>query len=131
MSRRTQRSAAAVLVLAACALAAAKATAAPAAAPARNCVPADLRYPFQPGGPKAFGVFNLRIAGGPCATAHRIAAAWMKRFEATFRAGRTIVPRSVGRFRFTTLPAREAQAFRERGRSAATTIWFDYRIPNG
>jgi len=117
---------AAVLILVACAL-----VPATAAASARNCNSADLRYPFQPGGPKTFGVFELRIAGGPCATAHRVAAAWMKRFETAFRAGRTVVPRSVAGFRFTTLPAREVQAFSERGRSATTTIWFDYRIPNG
>jgi hypothetical protein len=102
-----------------------------AGAPARTCNSADLRYPFQPGGPKTFGVFQLRIAGGPCATAHRVAAAWMKRFETAFRAGRTVVPRSVDGFRFITLPAHEVQAFPERGRSGATTIWFDYRIPNG
>jgi hypothetical protein len=29
------------------------------------------------------------------------------------------------------LPAHEVQAFSERGQSATTTIWFDYRIPNG
>jgi len=123
---------AALFILIACAVVPATAAgAARAASPARNCSSADLRYPFQPGGPKTFGVFQLRIAGGPCATAHRVAAAWMKRFEAAFRAGRTVVPRSVSGFRFTTLPAREAQAFRERGQSATATIWFDYRIPNG
>jgi hypothetical protein len=130
MPRRIRKSLGAVLVLVACALPAATTAATAASEPARGCNPADLRYPFQPGGPKAFGVFDLRIAGGRCATAHRVAAAWMKRFEVAFRAGRTVVPRSVAGFRFTTLPAHEAQAFRERGRSATTTIWFDYRIPN-
>jgi hypothetical protein len=121
---------AAVGVLIVCAIVPATATGA-AAPPARNCHSADLRYPFEPGGPKTFGVFQLRITGGPCATAHRVAAAWMKRFEAAFRAGRTVVPRSVAGFRFTTLPAHEVQAFSERGQSATATIWFDYRIPNG
>ncbi len=130
MRCRIRTSLGAVLVLVACALAAAAAATA-ASARSRGCDSADLRYPFQPGGPKAFGVFELRIAGGRCATAHEVAAAWMKRFEAAFRAGRTVVPRSVAGFRFTTLPAHEVQAFRERGRSATTTIWFDYRIPNG
>jgi hypothetical protein len=37
----------------------------------------------------------------------------------------------VAGFKFTTLPAHEAQTFRERGRMRNTTIWFDYRIPNG
>jgi hypothetical protein len=127
MPRQIRIGVAALLVVATCTLAAAKAT----ATPLRSCSSADLRYPFQPGGPKAFGVFELRIAGGPCATAHGVAAAWMKRFEAAFRAGRTVVPRSAAGFRFTTLPAREPQEFRERGRSANTTIWFDDRIPNG
>jgi hypothetical protein len=123
---------AAVFILIACAVVPETAAGAAAASPpARNCNSADLRYPFQPGGPKTFGVFQLRIAGGPCATAHRVAAAWMKRFETAFRAGRTVVPRSVSGFRFTTLPAREVQAFPERGESGRTTIWFDYRIPNG
>jgi hypothetical protein len=102
-----------------------------AAPPQRNCHSADLRYPFQPGGPRTFGVFSLRIAGGPCGTAHRVAKAWMSRFEAAFRAGRLIVPRAVDGFRFTTLDAHEAQEFRERGQMGATTIWFVYRIPNG
>jgi hypothetical protein len=127
MPRNLRLSVAAFLVVAMCALSGATA----AAAPGRACNSADLRYAFQPGGPKTFGVFELRIAGGPCATAHRVAAAWMKRFETAFRAGRTVVPRSVAGFRFTTLASHQVQAFRERGQSGATTIWFDYRIPNG
>ena len=127
MPRHIRIGVTALLVVVTCTLAAAKA----AATPLRSCSSADLRFPFQPGGPRTFGVFELRIAGGPCATAHRVAAAWMKRFEAAFRAGRTVVPRSAAGFRFTTLPAHEAQEFRERGQSGKTTIWFDYRIPNG
>lgn len=96
-----------------------------------SCRSADLRYPFEPGGPKAFGVFNLQIAGGRCAAAHRVAKAWMTRFEAALRAGHTVLPRSVDGFSFTTLPAHVAQTYRERGRMRAATIWFDYRIPNG
>jgi hypothetical protein len=42
-----------------------------------------------------------------------------------------MLPRSVAGFAFMTLPAHVAQTFRERGRLRATTIWFDYRIPNG
>lgn len=128
MSRRPWTVLAATLL---CAAACALPAVALGAPPARACNSSDLRYPFQPGGPKTFGVFQLRIAGGQCATAHRIAQAWMGRFEAAFRAGRLVVPRSVGGFRFTTLPAHEAQAFSERGQAGATTIWFDYRIPNG
>jgi hypothetical protein len=97
----------------------------------RGCRSADLRYPFMPGGPTTFGVFGLRIAHGPCATAHRVAKAWMSRFEAAFRAGHLIMPRSVDGFRFTTLDAHQAQEFRERGQLGTTTIWFNYRIPNG
>jgi hypothetical protein len=97
----------------------------------RGCRSADLRYPFQPGGPQTFGVFGLRIAQGSCTTAHRVAKAWMSQFEAAFRAGHLKVPRSIDGFRFTTLPAHEAQTFRERGQMKGTTISFDYRIPNG
>lgn len=117
----------AALLVAACLLPAT----ATGAASQRNCGSADLRYPFMPDGPNTFGVFGLRIAHGPCTTAHRVAKAWMSRFEAAIRAGRLIMPRSVDGFRFTTLPAREAQEFRERGLMGPTTIWFDYRIPNG
>jgi hypothetical protein len=107
------------------------ATAAAATASPRSCRAADLRYPFMPGQPNAFGVFELQIAHGPCTTAHRVAKAWMGRFETAFRAGHFTMPRSVDGFRFTTLSAHEAQAFRERGQMGATTIWFKYRIPNG
>jgi hypothetical protein len=118
---------AALLVVTAC-LPAAATAAAPAA---HTCHSSDLRYPFQPGGPKAFGVFRLQISHGRCVTAHRVAAAWMTRFEAAFRAGRVALPRSVAGFTFTRLPVHVAQTYRERGRARSTTIWFDYRIPNG
>jgi len=118
---------AAVVIAAACLL-----PAAAAGAPTpRGCNSADLRYPFMPGGPRTFGVFELRVAGGSCVTAHRVAQAWMTRFEAAFRAGRVRLPRSVDGFTFTTLPAHVAQTYRERGERQTTTIWFDYRIPNG
>jgi hypothetical protein len=96
-----------------------------------RCRSADLRYPFQQGGPKTFGVFKLRITNGRCRTAHRVAKAWMDEFEANIRAGRVKLPRQVLGFSFTTLPATEAQTYRERGRRRATTIRFDYRVPNG
>jgi hypothetical protein len=39
---------------------------APATAAAPTpCKAADLRYPFQPGGPKTFGVLRLTIARAP------------------------------------------------------------------
>ena len=97
----------------------------------RACASADLRYPFMPGGPRTFGVFHLRIAGGRCPTAHRVARTWMGRFERALRAGRVRLPRSVDGFRFATLPAHAAQTYSERGRRRATTIWFDYVVPNG
>ena len=31
------------------------------AATTQRCKSADLRYPFEPGGPKTFGVFKLRV----------------------------------------------------------------------
>jgi hypothetical protein len=101
------------------------------ARPTLTCKSVDLRYPFRPGGPKTFGVFKLRITGGNCGTAHRVAKAWMERFEANVRAGRVKLPRSVAGFTFTTLPANAAQTYRERGRRRTTTTRFDYRVPNG
>jgi hypothetical protein len=78
--------------------------AAPAAA-ATSCRSADLRYPFRAGGPKTFGVFKLRVTNGTCRQAHRVARTWMAE--------------------------NAAQTYRLRGRKAARTIRFDYRVPNG
>jgi hypothetical protein len=107
--------------------------AAPTASVARtvSCKSTDLRFPFQPGGPKSFGVFRLRIDGGRCATAHRVAKDWKKRFEANLRAGHDTLPRSVDGFTFTSLPVKAAQTFRMRGRKGKVTIRFDYVVPNG
>jgi hypothetical protein len=99
--------------------------------PARHCKSADLRYPFQPGGPNDFGVFRLQITGGKCATAHRVAKSWMNRFEANLRDGEVKLPRHVRGFTFKTLPATAAQTYRERGRKGTKTIRFNYRVPNG
>ena len=101
------------------------------AAPSVQCKSADLRYPFQPGGPKTFGVFKLRIAGGTCATAHRVAKEWMNTFEGDLLRGHLKLPKKVLGFAFTTLKPDAAQTFNERGRKGATTIRFDYRVPNG
>jgi hypothetical protein len=101
------------------------------AATTRSCRSADLRYPFEPGGPKTFGVFKLRVAGGTCATAHRVAKQWMNDFEGDLLRGHVRLPRSVEGFAFTTLPPDAAQTYRERGRRRSTTITFDYRVPNG
>jgi hypothetical protein len=104
-----------------------------AAAPAsRTCKSADLRYPFEPGGPRTFGVLKLRVTGGTCTTAHRVAKAWMRAFEKRLRGpGRLRLPRSVAGFRFMTLAPKAAQTYRERGRRASTTVRFDYVVPNG
>jgi hypothetical protein len=119
-------------VAAAVAVAALAVAAPPAgAAAAVRCRSADLRYPFQPGGPKTFGVFRLRVAGGDCRTAHRVAREWMDRFEGNLLRGHDRRPRHVFGFTFRTLPADEAQTFDERGRRDGTTIRFDYRVPNG
>jgi hypothetical protein len=96
-----------------------------------SCKSADLRYPFTRGGPKTFGVFDLKITGGTCATAHTVAKDWMKRFETALRAGHVRLPRSLDGFSFTTLPAKEPQEYRERGQKRGTTIRFEYRVPNG
>jgi hypothetical protein len=102
-----------------------------AGADVRHCKSSDLRYPFEPGGPKTFGVFKLRITGGSCATAHRVAKAWMKEFEANLDDGRVELPRTVAGFTFTRLPVRAAQTYRLRGRKQSKTMRFDYVVPNG
>jgi len=104
----------------------------PAHAATLSCKSADLRYPFRPGGPKTFGVFHLRITGGKCTTAHHVATAWMKRFEAGLRMpGKVRLPRKVEGFTFTSLPPTAAQTYRMRGVKESTRINFDYVVPNG
>ena len=92
---------------------------------------ADLRYPFRPDGPKTFGVFGLKVTGGTCKQAHRVARSWMAEFELELILGRVKLPRQVAGFTFTSLPPNAAQTYRERGRRGTTTIRFDYRVPNG
>ena len=102
------------------------------ARPALRCKSADLRYPFEPGGPKTFGVFKLRITGGRCATAHRVAKIWMEKLEASIHGpGPLKVPRRAGGFAFKTLRPTAAQTYNERGRRGRKTIRFDYVVPNG
>lgn len=106
--------------------------AAPAgAATMMTCKSSDLRYPFEPGGPKTFGVFRLRITGGSCGAAHRVAKEWMDRFEGELLRGHVRLPKRVFGYRFMTLAPTEAQSYNERGRRGATTIRFIYRVPNG
>src|SRR4051812_44989786 len=57
--------------LAAALLIAALAPATAGAAARRHCASSDLRYAFQPGLPSDFGVFELRVSGGSCSTAHQ------------------------------------------------------------
>jgi hypothetical protein len=118
-------------VIALLVLAALLATAPAARAAPTRCKSADLRYPFEPGGPKTFGVFKLQVTGGSCARAHRVARAWMAEFELEGLLGRVKLPRRVAGFRFTDLPPTAAQSYRQRGRKAGTTISFEYRVPNG
>ena len=118
--------------IAAIAFALALVPAAPAAAATRTCKSADLRYPFQPGGPKTFGVFHLRVTRGTCTTAHRVAKAWMTEFEERLRgAGESKLPRRIAGFPFTELPPTAAQTYRLRGVKGTTRINFDYVVPNG
>jgi len=119
-------------VLAATAIAVALSPATTADAKPASCRSADLRYPFEPGGPRTFGVFHLRIANGTCTTAHRVANAWMTRFEDNLRErGAVKLPRRVEGFAFTSLPPTAAQTYRLRGMKSTTRINFDYVVPNG
>ena len=97
----------------------------------RSCKARDLHYPFQPGGPKTFGVFKLTAEGASCARAHRVARSWMAEFELNLLLGKVKLPRKVAGFSFKSLPPGEAQTYRLRGRRGGTTIRFDYRVPNG
>ena len=93
-----------------------------------RCASADLRYPFQEGLPNDFGVWRLKITNGSCATAHRIAKTWQRRFE---QSSTGALPRTVRNFRFRQLPPNAAQTYRLRGTRGATVVRFDYVVPNG
>src|SRR3954452_10459132 len=103
------------------------ASAAVGAKPLR-CASADLRYPFRPGMPRDFGVWRLKVTAGTCATAHRVAATWQRRFEHSPPAR---LPRSVRGFRFRALAPDAAQTYRLRGTRRRTTVRFGYVVPNG
>jgi hypothetical protein len=118
-----------LLAVAAVALIALAATA--SAATARTCRSADLRYPFTKGGPDTFGVHKLKITEGDCATARTVAKRWMTRFERNLDAGHVRLPKRVADYTFTQLKPNAAQTYRLRGIRAATTIRFDYVVPNG
>jgi hypothetical protein len=105
--------------------------AAAANAKTRTCNSSDLRYAFMPGQPKFFGVHKLRVTGGRCAAAHRVAKAWMKRFEANLKRGSEKLPRHVSGFTFKQVPVRANQTFGLRGTRNGTVIRFNYVIPNG
>jgi hypothetical protein len=113
------------------ALAALLPASADAAAAIHICKSSDLRYSFNQGGPKDFGVFKLRISGGTCTTAHSVAKTWMRKFERNLHNGSEKRPRSARGFTFKSLPTKEPQTLRERGEKGLTTIRFNYRVPNG
>ena len=107
--------------------------AAPAAdAKTRSCSSADLRYPFEPGGKKTFGVFKLKATGATCMVAHHAAHAWMAEFEASLRGdGPLEMPRTAGGFRWKELRPNAAQTYRLRGTKGSKVVTFDYVVPNG
>jgi hypothetical protein len=105
--------------------------AAPAQAATHTCKSSDLRFPFQPGGPKTFGVFKLKVTGGTCTTAHRVAKDWKKRFQANLNHGSDRLPKHVDGFTFSQVPVHASQTFGLKGVRGATTIRFNYVVPNG
>jgi hypothetical protein len=105
--------------------------AAPAHAATRTCNSSDLRFPFMPGGPKTFGVFQLKVTGGSCATAHRVAKDWKRRFQANLNHGSGKLPKHVDGFTFRQVPVHAAQTFGLKGVRGATTLRFHYVVPNG
>ena len=118
----------AALLLALAAVPAAEAAAAASAPKTLRCSAADLRYGIQEGMPHYFGVWRLKITGGSCATAHRVAKTWQRRFEQSPTA---TLPRSVRGFRFRQLPPNAAQTYRLRGTKGSKVVTFDYVVPNG
>ena len=107
--------------------------AAPAAeAKTRSCASGDLRYPFEPGGKKTFGVFKLKATGATCMAAHHAAHAWMAEFEASLRGeGALVMPRTAGGFKWKELPPNAAQTYRLFGTKGSKRVTFDYVVPNG
>jgi len=106
--------------------------AAAANAKTRTCKSSDLRYAFMPGQPKFFGVHKLRVTGGGCATARRVAKRWMKRFEAGIKQpGPLRLPKHVRGFTFKQVPVKASQTFGLRGTRGGTVIRFNYVVPNG
>jgi hypothetical protein len=105
--------------------------AAPAHATTSACKSSDLRFPFMPGGPKTFGVFHLKVTGGSCATAHRVAKDWKARFQANLNKGSDKLPKHVDGFTFSQVPVHAAQTFGLKGVRSRTTVRFNYVVPNG
>jgi hypothetical protein len=105
-------------------------SAAPAAVDAKTlrCASADLRYGIQEGMPHFFGVHRLKVTDGTCATAHRVAKRWQRRFE---RSPTATLPRKVYGFRFRQLPPNAAQTYRLKGTRGTTVVRFAYVVPNG
>jgi hypothetical protein len=105
--------------------------AAPAHAATHACRSSDLQFPFMPGGPKFFGVHKLKVSGGTCATAHRVAKDWKRRFEANLKRGSEKLPKHVDGFTFSQVEVHAAQTFGMKGVRGPTTIRFNYVVPNG
>jgi hypothetical protein len=96
-----------------------------------DCKSSDLRFAFQPGAPKFFGVFRLKATNASCATAHKVAKDWKKRFQANQNHGNDTLPKKVDGFTFTTFETHAAQTVGMKGRRGAATLQFRYVIPNG
>jgi hypothetical protein len=105
--------------------------AAPAEAKAVSCKSSDLQFPFMPGGPKFFGVHKLKVTGGTCATAHRVAKDWKRRFQANLNKGSEKLPKHVDGFTFSQVEVHAAQTFGMKGVRNRTTVRFNYVVPNG
>ena len=103
-----------------------------AEAKTRSCASGDLRYPFEPGGKKTFGVFKLKATGATCMAAHHAAHAWMAVFVASLRGeGPLVMPRTAGGFQWKELQPNAAQTYRLRGTNGSKRVTFDYVVPNG
>ena len=95
---------------------------------AQRCRAADLRYGIQDGMPRDFGVWRLRVTGGSCTTAHRVARAFQLKL---IQSPTGKVPRTVAGFQIDQLPPHAAQTYTLRATRGRTIVEFDEVVPNG
>jgi len=98
---------------------------APASAAPTACKSSDLRYSFNPGGPKTFGVFNLRQTATTCKVARYVAKEFGRKYESTGK-----LPKRAGGFAifgYTSGP----QQVTIKATAGRKVVRFRYVVANG